>query len=39
MRELYTNSEEVIFDAARPITINGIDDLTGRADLLAARSP
>lgn len=35
VRELYTNSEEVIFDAARPITINGIDDLTGRADLLS----
>ena len=34
-RELYTNSEEVIFDAARPITINGIDDLTGRADLVS----
>ena len=25
----------MIFDAARPITINGIDDLTGRADLLS----
>jgi hypothetical protein len=34
-RELFTNSEEVIFDATRPIILNGIDDLTGRADLLS----
>ena len=34
-RELYTNSEEVVFDATRAIAINGIDDLTGRADLLS----
>jgi NrS-1 polymerase HBD domain len=34
-RELYTNDEEAIFDAARPIMVNGIDDLSGRPDLLS----
>jgi hypothetical protein len=34
-RELYTNDEEMIFDSTRPITINGIDDLTARADLVS----
>ena len=34
-RELYTNDEEAIFDAARPIAVNGIDDLSGRPDLLS----
>lgn len=33
-RELYTNDEEVIFDAMRPVVINGIDELTSRQDLL-----
>lgn len=33
-RELYTDSEEVIFDAMRPVVINGIDELTSRQDLL-----
>lgn len=34
-RELYTDNEEVIFDATRPVMVNGIDDLTGRADLVS----
>jgi DNA primase len=32
-RELYTNMEEVLFDAQRPLIINGIEDLTTRQDL------
>jgi hypothetical protein len=33
-RELYTDAEEMIFDAMRPITINGITDVATRPDLL-----
>ena len=33
-RELYSDREEVIFDAQRPVAINGITDLAGRSDLL-----
>jgi hypothetical protein len=33
-RELYSDDEEVIFDAQRPIIINGIEDLASRGDLL-----
>jgi len=33
-RELYSDSDEVIFDAMRPVILNGIDDLGGRPDLL-----
>src|SRR5262249_5426230 len=33
-RELYTNDEEVIFDAKRPVVVNGIEDFITRADLL-----
>jgi hypothetical protein len=33
-RELYSDSEEVIFDAQRPIVVNGIEELATRADLL-----
>ncbi|MDF0591730.1 bifunctional DNA primase/polymerase [Candidatus Methanocrinis natronophilus] len=33
-RELYTDSEEALFDIQRPIILNGIDDLTTRDDLL-----
>ena len=33
-RELYLNCEEVIFDAQRPVAINGIMDLASRSDLL-----
>lgn len=33
-RELYTDAEEKLFDATRPILINGIEDLATRSDLL-----
>jgi hypothetical protein len=33
-RELYTDREEVIFRAARPIILNGIEELVTRPDLL-----
>ena len=33
-RELYTDAEEVLFDATRPIAINGITDVATRPDLL-----
>ena len=32
-RELYTDSEEVLFDAMRPIILNGIEDFVTRGDL------
>ena len=32
-RKLYTDSDEVLFDATRPVILNGIDDLLTRADL------
>ncbi len=32
-RELYTDADEVFFDAMRPIILNGIDHLAERADL------
>ena len=33
-RELYTDSEEVLFDAQRPVILNGIEELASRGDLL-----
>jgi hypothetical protein len=33
-RELYTNSEEMIFEAMRPILVNGIEEVATRSDLL-----
>lgn len=33
-RKLYSDDDEMIFDAARPIMLNGIGDLLGRPDLL-----
>ena len=33
-RELYSDSEEVIFDAMRPVLITGIEELATRGDLL-----
>ena len=33
-RELYTNDEEVIFDAKRPVMLNGIEEFVTRGDLL-----
>jgi len=32
-RELYTDSEEIFFEAMRPVLLNGIDQLAERADL------
>ncbi len=32
-RALYTNDDEVILDAKRPVILNGIDDIATRADL------
>src|SRR5262249_50846630 len=33
VRQLYTDDEEVLFEAARPILLNGIDDVISRPDL------
>jgi hypothetical protein len=33
-RELYTDSDEILFDAMRPVILNGIEDLATRGDLL-----
>lgn len=33
VRQLYTDSDEVLFDAMRPIILNGIDDIITRSDL------
>jgi primase-polymerase (primpol)-like protein len=33
-RELYTDDEEKLFDAMRPVMLNGIEDIATRADLL-----
>jgi hypothetical protein len=33
-RELYTDSDEIIFDAQRPVLLNGIEDLATRGDFL-----
>jgi 5S rRNA maturation endonuclease (ribonuclease M5) len=33
-RELYTDSDEIIFSAMRPVILNGIDDIVGRQDLV-----
>lgn len=33
-RELYSDSDEVLFDAQRPVLLNGIEDLVTRSDLL-----
>jgi hypothetical protein len=33
LRRLYTDDEEVLFKAARPIVLNGIEDVIGRSDL------
>jgi hypothetical protein len=32
VRQLYTDDEEVLFQAARPILLNGIEDVIGRPD-------
>jgi hypothetical protein len=33
VRQLHTDSEEILFDATRPIILNGIEDLARNADL------
>jgi hypothetical protein len=33
-RELYANDEEALFDAMRPVLLNGIEELATRSDLL-----
>lgn len=33
-RELYSDSDEVIFEACRPILLNGIEELANRSDLI-----
>ena len=33
IRELYTNDDEIVFDAQRALILNGIDDIATRADL------
>lgn len=33
VRQLYTDGEEVLFDATRPIILNAIEDIVGRPDL------
>jgi hypothetical protein len=33
-RELYTDSDETLFDAQRPVILNGIEELATRGDLL-----
>jgi hypothetical protein len=33
VRQLYTNDEEMLFEAARPILLNGIEDVINRPDL------
>jgi hypothetical protein len=33
VRRLYTDEDEVLFQAARPILVNGIEDIVSRADL------
>jgi hypothetical protein len=33
VRRLYTDDEEVLFEAARPILLNGIEEIISRADL------
>lgn len=38
VRQLYTDQDEVLFDAARPVILNGIEDMVTRPDL-ADRAP
>lgn len=33
VRQLYTDQDEVLFDAARPVLLNGIEDIVTRPDL------
>jgi hypothetical protein len=38
VRQLYTDDEEVLFEASRPILLNGIEDVICRPDLGDGRS-
>lgn len=33
VRQLYTDQDEILFDAARPVILNGIEDIVARPDL------
>jgi hypothetical protein len=33
-RQLYTNRDEIVFSAIRPVVLNGIDEVVGRQDLV-----
>jgi hypothetical protein len=33
VRQLYTDQDEVLFDATRPVTLNGIEDIVARPDI------
>ena len=33
LRQLYTDQDDVLFDAARPLILNGIEDVVSRPDL------
>jgi hypothetical protein len=33
VRQLFTDADEVLFEAMRPVILNGIDDIVGRPDL------
>jgi hypothetical protein len=33
VRQLYTDQDEVLFDAARPVILNGIENIVTRPDL------
>ncbi len=33
VRQLYSDQDEVLFDAARPVILNGIEDIVRRPDL------
>jgi hypothetical protein len=33
VRQLYTDQDEVLFDASRPMILNGIEDIVARPDL------
>jgi hypothetical protein len=33
VRQLYTDQNEVLFDAARPVILNGVEDIVTRPDL------
>jgi hypothetical protein len=38
VRQLYTDQDEILFDAVRPVILNGIEDIITRPDLADRRS-